>query len=264
MIAIALYMIFGNSPVVSPAVSPVVSPAVSPVVSPAVSPVVTPSVTGRYIDISKTTGYLEIAEIQAYDNNNILVNPVSSSSSTVYVDSNNVSYPPTNAYDNKTTTFFATGNGTVGSTGSLFIQLDYGNNIEFSKIVITSRVDCCKNMIVGAVVSILDVNKNVTFTSYPLPSTQSPTSTTTPEGALVDANSNYGFETYTITLPNQLPIGTVTPSGTGRYIDISKTTGYLEIAEIQAYDNNNILVNPVSSSNSTVYVNSNNVFLPSY
>ena len=118
------------------------------------------------------------------------------------------SYPPTNAYDNKTTTFFATGNGTVGSTGSLFIQLDYGNNIEFSKIVITSRVDCCRNMIVGAVVSILDVNKNVTFTSYPLPSTQSPTSTTTPEGALVDGNSNYGFETYTITLPNQLPIGT--------------------------------------------------------
>ena len=63
-------------------------------------------------------------------------------------------------------------------------------------------------MIIGSILQILDANSNIVFTSYPLPQTGAPTSTTTLEDTvLADGNSNLGFSTYTINIPNQLPIG---------------------------------------------------------
>jgi hypothetical protein len=167
----------------------------------------TPSVAGRYISVSKTSGYLEIAELIAYDPSGNKIIPVTATSSTPYVDTTGT-YSASLAIDGNTNTVFATGSGVAGTAGSLYLTVDYGTTVYISKISIISRVDCCKNMIVGAVVKILDAGSNVVFTANPLPSSTAPTSTTTPESTVyADTLSNLAFGEYDITIPATLPVG---------------------------------------------------------
>ena len=78
------------------------------------------TIAGRYVKISKSSGYLEIAEVQVFDPTGIQLKPITSTSSAVYADGTGKLYPPTNVYDGNTSTFFVTGSG---STGSLYITL---------------------------------------------------------------------------------------------------------------------------------------------
>jgi len=86
------------------------------------------------------TNAINISEIQAFDINGRLITPESA-----YYDDNGIGFPAINAIDGNLNNFAHTsdhGNGPL-------IEVAYTNLNQVKKIVISNRVDCCQNRMIG-------------------------------------------------------------------------------------------------------------------
>lgn len=111
---------------------------------------------GRFVRLSNANNYLHFAEIEIYGGltidglNNIALNrPVTSSGYTEGLDdSSAVDGHPGSAYESS-------------ESQNVWWEMDFGTVIFIRQITIYNREGCCKDRLKDAVVSILDVNRNV-------------------------------------------------------------------------------------------------------
>jgi hypothetical protein len=165
------------------------------------------SVTGRYIKISKSSGFFCFENLIAYDPNgkDLVPNGFSSSTQISFSDFlKNTTVTP--SYDSPTT--FVTGSADQGSPNSRFVLVDFGSDVKIARIILTLRKDIFRNLMAGAVIQILDSNSNPVFVSSPLPMIGSELSINTPESTdYMDTGIDKMYQKYSITTPNQLPTG---------------------------------------------------------
>ena len=122
---------------------------------------------GRYIKFQyNRQEWLNLAQILVYSTNggpNILTpNTVVTKSSGYQGDS----YPSRNIVDGKGNTFVHTSGNEIP-----WIQVDLGTSLPIYKVVIVNRKDCCKERILGAVLSILDDSNTPIYMSNWITST---------------------------------------------------------------------------------------------
>jgi hypothetical protein len=169
-------------------------------------------ISGGAITLSKSSGYLEIGQILAFDEFGHVLTPVSVTGTAQLAGQGG---PVSSVIDgnlSKTgTDIFMTGDATSGAANSRGVIVVYGGVVNISKIILYLRTDCCTNMMVGAVVRILDGSvNNVLFTSYPIPLASAPNATNTAENTALyaDPGSNLlgGKTKFVITIPNPLPV----------------------------------------------------------
>jgi len=117
----------------------------------------------RYVKMSSPIGMpLHITEIQAYDDNGIVV----SSGKNVYQSSQYQHGNPERVVDGKIDGNWA--NRTVNHTLNTsdinnpeHIEIDLGKEYNIVRVDVFNRTDCCKDRIIGSTVSLLDSNKTV-------------------------------------------------------------------------------------------------------
>lgn len=166
----------------------------------------------QYIVISKNSGYLEVAQVEAYDGYGNLLKPYNIIGSEGIKGSDKI--PITSIVDgdlskNKT---FLTGSQTIGAPGSRYISIDYGKLVNIHKIIIYLKKCCYRNIMAGTVVALKDSLGNNVYTSYPFPEVGNPTRTDTPERTsnfFEKGNDVIPYEIFTITTYpyTKLPIG---------------------------------------------------------
>ena len=170
---------------------------------------------GRYVTISKSSGYLELLQVEAYDTDGNLLKPVNvvGSDDIKGSDKDVVScIVDRNFSKNKT---FLTGSGDIGKAGSRFATIDYGKLVNISKIVVYLKKCCYRNIMSGTVVSVRDENGKDVFSSYPFPDVSRPSRIDTPERVgnfFEPGNDVIPYQAYVITttpLPfySKLPVG---------------------------------------------------------
>lgn len=167
---------------------------------------------GRYITISKSSGFLELLQVAAYDANGNLLKPVDITGSDPIKGSDKESVESVvdkNLSKNKT---FLTGAQSIGSPESRFVTIDFGKLVNIHKIVVYLKKCCYRNIMVGTVVTVKDLSGNPVFTSYPFPEAANPYRKDTPERTknfFEQGNDAIPYESFTITtLPyTRLPIG---------------------------------------------------------
>lgn len=136
---------------------------------------------GRYITISKSSGFLELLQVEAYDANGNLLKPIDITSSDPIKGSDKVpaeSLVDKNLSKNKT---FLSGTQSIGSPNSRFVTIDFGKLVNIHKIVVYLKKCCYRNIMVGTIVTVKDLSGNAVFTSYPFPEAGNPSRSDTPE-----------------------------------------------------------------------------------
>lgn len=80
------------------------------------------------------------------------------------------------------------------------IMVDLGSMMIIDSVLLVTRTGCCGNQINGTMISIMDDDKKVVYSSDPIKS---------PKGSIIpnnDNDDNFKFNTYTI--PSKTPLGT--------------------------------------------------------
>jgi len=139
---------------------------------PAPAAAIPSSVTGRYVTVKRTdtqTQIINISEIVIYDSSGNKITPIGASLSTTY----NPDFPASKLIDGSSS--FAS---TVAGPNE-WMKIDLGSDKQIGKVVITNRVDCCQDRIVGCSLIITKGDSTQTYLSRQI-STQNATYTFLP------------------------------------------------------------------------------------
>lgn len=167
---------------------------------------------GRYITISKSSGYLELLQVAAYDGDGNLLKPVNITGSDAIEGSDKAPVESVIDKDLLKEQTFLTGSASTGAPESRFVTIDFGKIVNIYKIVVYLKKCCYRNIMAGTIVTVKDVAGTPVFTSYPFPEVGNPSRTDTPERTknfFEQENDAIPYQIFTITtLPyTRLPIG---------------------------------------------------------